>query len=271
LVEEPGLAAGLVQQLAPGESVSLNCPAPKLEKRDQVELKGTDTTWACTGKTGALFDRIESGGLPLGQLVFAIHQRIHGRDAWVESSRMVGLELQEQPEAWVLEAEVESPGVPDGPAGYRARVRAVVFKQLGLAQVRPLWVESLDARSWELAEAYWFCRSAIGGVADQDIVGGPGVPEYYRPAQFITDSKLGGCFGSLHQPGGWQVMFWTNPQGGIHPDSRLAVNQEMRSGKRWVAGPVPYLWVYGSSQTNAWKEFSKLSQQAEQGLMRVGK
>ena len=118
-------------------------------------------------------------------------------------------------------------------------------------------------------EAYWFCRSAIGGSADHDIVGGPEVPGYYRPAQFITDSKLGGCFGSLGQAPGWQVIFWTNPQGGIHPDSRFAVSQEMHSGKRWQAERVPFLWVYGSNRTKAWKEFSRLNQQSRNVVIRA--
>ena len=127
------------------------------------------------GKSGALFDRIESGGLVLGRLVFAVHQRVKGQDQWVESSRIIRLEMQTEPQAWVVEAEVENPGALEGPAGYRARVRAVVFKELGLALVRPLWVESLDARNWRLVEVFWFCRSAIGGSPENDVVGGPGV------------------------------------------------------------------------------------------------
>jgi hypothetical protein len=269
VVEGPGLVFGTVQTLAPGQSIGLNARALKLEKRNEVELQGADTTWISTGKTGAFFDRIESRGLSLGQLVFAVHQKVDGQDAWVESTKLIGLEMEEQPDAWVLEVEVEHPAALTGPAGYRARVRAVVFKQLGLALVRPLWVESVDSRSWQLMEVYWFCRSAIGGSADHDIVGGPEVPGYYRPAQFITDRNLGGCFGSLSQSLGWQVTFWTNPQGGIHPDSRFAVSQEMHSGKRWQADRVPFLWVYGSSQTEAWKEFSRLSQQSKEVVIRA--
>ena len=266
LVEDPELALGFVEKLAPGESLRLNALALKPEPRSQVELKGVDTTWVCSGKTGALFDRIESGGLVLGRLVFAVHQRIKGQDQWVESSRIRRLAMQTEPQAWVVEAEVEYPGASEGPAGYRARVRAVVFRELGLALVRPLWVESLDARDWQLVEVFWFCRPAIGGSPENDVVGGPGVPDYYRAAQFITDTKLGGCFGSLHQPDGWQVMFWTNPQGGIHPDSRLAVDQQMTPNRRWQPAAMPYLWVFGASRTDAWKEFSKLSQQAGQAL-----
>ncbi len=269
VLEKPGLVFGSLQTLAPGQSIGLNARALNLEKRTGLELKGADTTWACTGKSGSLFDRIESGGMSLGRLVFAVHQRVNGQEAWVESARVDDLEMEEQPDAWVVEAEVEHPAAASGPAGYRARVQAVVFKQLGLSLVRPLWVESRDSRSWHLVEVFWFCRSAIGGSPDQDIVGGPDVPSYYRRAQFITDSKLGGCFGSLAQSAEWQVTFWTNPQGGIHPDSRFAVDQEMQSGHRWQANGVSFLWVYGSSQVVAWKQFSKLSQQSKDLLIRA--
>lgn len=263
VMTKPGFVFGSVQTLTAGQSIGLDARALRLEKRADLELKGTDTTWICTGKGGSLFDRIESGGLSLGRLVFAVHQKVNGQDAWVESARIVDLEMEEQPDAWVIEAEVEHPAASSGPAGYRARVQAVVFKQLGLALVRPLWMESLDSRNWQLAEAFWFCRSAIGGSSDQDMVGGPDVPSYYRRAQFITDRRLGGCFGALSQSAGWQVTFWTNPQGGIHPDSRLAVDQAMSPGKRWHAEHVPFLWVYGSSRTEAWKQFSELSQQSK--------
>lgn len=269
VLEKPGCVLGTVVTLAPAQSIGLEAPALKLEKRNGIELHGADTTWAAAGNSGAIFDRIESRGLLLGRLVFAVHQRVNGQDAWVETTRLTDLQTQEQPDAWVVEASVEHPPALSGPAGYRARVQAVLFKRLSLALVRPLWVESLDSRPWRLAEAFWFCRSSIGGSTQHDIVGGPDVPGYYRRAQFITDSKLGGCFGTLAQSPDWQVMFWMDPQGGIHPDSRLAVDLEIGPGRRWQPDPVPFLWVFASNQPEAWKTFSQLSQQSKQVLIRA--
>jgi len=260
---------GTVQTLASGRSLGLNAKRLELKKQDQVELHGANASWVCTGKSGALFDGIESRGLQLGRLVFGVHQRLKGEDCWVESTRVTDLETEEQPDAWVVEAEVENGGGAGSSAGFRARVQAVVFKKLGLAFVRPLWIQSVDTRNWQLVEAYWFCRSEIGGSTDEDIVGGPGVPNYYRAAHFITDQELGGCFGSLGQPSGWEVTFWTSPQGGIHPDSRIAVGEQMYSGKRWEAERMPYLWVYASNEQGAWKHFSKLNQEASQLLVRA--
>jgi hypothetical protein len=264
VVEHGGSALGTVQTLSPGISTGLNVPAMPLKKQDRLDFNGGGTHWASSGKTGALFDRIECNGLELGKLVFAVHQQWEGKNRWTESSRVLSLETVEQPDAWVVEAEVEHPDNAGIEPGYRARVRAVVFKKTGLAMVRPLWVESLVEREWQLVEAYWFCRSSIGGSTEKDIVGGPGVPNYYRAAHFITDTERGGCFGSLHQPGGWEVIFWTNPEGGIHPDSRLDINKTMRQGERWEASETPYLWVYASKRADAWKDFARLNQNARQ-------
>jgi hypothetical protein len=266
LLENSDVVIGTVLSLAPGETAGIDPGANKLERRRRSVFRGTETTWTCTGETGALFDRIESGGLSLGRLVFAVHQKVNGQSYWVESARITTLETTEQPDAWVVEAQVEAPPTTSGPAGYRARVRAVVFKNYGLAMVRPLWVENLDAREWQLIEAYWFCRSEIGGSRAGDVVGGPQVPGYYRRAQFITDSEFGGCFGALGQLGAWQVTFWTNPQGGIHPDSRFTVDQLMSPAKRWEAGFMPYLWVYASSRHDAWKEFATMHQQSTRAI-----
>ncbi|MEI7730720.1 MAG: hypothetical protein WCO56_14195 [Verrucomicrobiota bacterium] len=266
IVETPQVIATL-QNTAPGERIKLTSPNNPIEKRERVELKSATTVWSCTRKGGSLFDSIQSGNLPLGRLAFAAHQKINGQDQWNEPERVAALELQDQRDAWVVEAEVERAAAASGPAGYRARLRAVVFKQLDLALVRPLWVENTDRRTWELAEAFWFCRSAIGGSAADDIVGGPSVPNYYRAAQFITDTKLGGCFGALDQAEGWRVTFWMNPAGGIHPDSRVTVNQELKTGERWTARNTPFLWVYASQNTNVWQDFSRLAKQSAQILM----
>jgi hypothetical protein len=262
VLEHSGSVAASLQSLAPGETSGIDAPAIKLQNRSRQVLAGAETTWTCTVGNGALFDPIESGGLHLGKLVFAVHQGVNGQSHWTESTRVTSLETAEQPDAWVIEAQVERAPARGGPAGFRARVRAVVFKEFGLALVHPLWVESLDTRDWTLIEAYWFCRSAIGGSSDADIVGGPQVPGYYRRAHFITDTNLGGCFGALGQISAWQVTFWTNPQGGIHPDSRFAVNRQMLPATRWNADNVPFLWVYASSRNDAWKKFADLHQQS---------
>ncbi len=52
-------------------------------------------------------------------------------------------------------------------------------------------------------------------------------------------------------------------------NSRLAVDQELRSSQRWEAARVPFLWVCGSSQAEAWKQFSKFSQQSMGVLIRA--
>ena len=119
-----------------------------------------------------------------------------------------------------------------------------------------------DSRPWQLADAFWFCRSAIGGSPADDVVGGPSVPNYYRPAQFCTDRKLGGCFGEVGQAGGWQTAFSVNPNGSIHPDTHWKVEQRLRPGQRWTAEGVAYLWIFAARQAADWHTAADRQQQA---------
>jgi hypothetical protein len=196
---------------------------------------------------------------------------LDGRDFWTEANRVVSLRAQQQADAWIVEAVVECAGSGSrGPGHFRAGLRAAVFKQGGLALVKPLWLENADPRPWELVDAFLFCRSAIGGSSADDVVGGANVPNYYRPAQFCTNSKLGGCFGALGQHDGWETSFWKDPGGQIHPDTRYKVEVKLRSGDRWAADGVPYLWVFALRNADGWQNVAGRRRQAE-GLLTAGK
>jgi len=229
-----------------------------LTETDRLTLKTAGTTWHAARGDGSLFDAIEADGLAVGRLAFAVHQQLGGRDFWTEANRVVSLRAQEQADAWAIEAVVEHAGTAGrGPGHYRAGLRATVLKQGGIALVKPLWVENTDARAWRLADAFWFCRSAIGGSTADDEVGGPKVPNYYRPAQFCTDSKLGGCFGALGQPNAWQIMFWKDAGGQIHPDIRYTVDRDLQPGQRWTPAEVPYLWVFALRSADGWRDVTR--------------
>lgn len=271
VIDGPPTVAALVSRLEPGHTQALAEPTATLAEVDRLELKTGDTTWLARRRDGSLFDAIHAGGLPLGRLVFAAHQRLEGRDCWTEANRVVSLRLQEQADAWLVEAVVEHAGPGGrGPAKFRAGLRAAVFKRGGIALVKPLWLENSDPRPWQLVDVFWFCRSAIGGATADDDVGGPSVPNYYRSAQFCTDRKLGGCFGVLGQPNGWRAAFWKDPGGGqIHPDTRWSVERQLRPGDRWTADGVRYLWILALRNAEGWHDVAARHQQAE-GLLTAG-
>jgi hypothetical protein len=129
--------------------------------------------------------------------------------------------------------------------------------------------ENSDRRPWRLVEAFWFCRSAIGGSAADDDVGGASVPNYYRAAQFCTDSKLGGCFGALGQPNGWETAFWKDPGGHVHPDTRWKVDAKLRPGDRWTADGVAYLWIFALRDAEGWHDVAGCHRLGE-GLLTAG-
>jgi len=263
VIDGPPLVAAFVSRLDPGQARRLGTPAAPLAEADRLELKAGGTTWSCHRRDGSLFDAIQAGDLLIGRLVFAAHQQLGGRDAWTEANRVVSLRAQEQADAWIVEAVVERSGSAGrGPAQFRAGLRAAVFKKGGIALVKPLWIENSDPRPWQLADAFWFCRSAIGGSAADDVVDGPSVPNYYRPAQFCTDRKLGGCFGALGQANGWKTTFWADPGGQIHPDTRWKVEINLRPGDRWTAEGVGYLWVFALRDAQGWHDVAARHRQA---------
>jgi hypothetical protein len=253
---------GTKQRCAGGTPLQPHAAA-HLTETDRLTLKAAGTTWHAAQGAGSLFDAIEAEGLVLGRLAFAVHQQSGGHDFWTEANRVVSLRVQEQADGWMVEAVVEFVGTAGrGPGQYRAGLRATVLKQGGIALVKPLWVENTDTRAWRLADAFWFCRAVIGGTATDDDVGGPKVPNYYRPIQFCTDTKLGGCFGALSPPDAWQVMFWKDAGGQIHPDTRWTVDRDLPPGQRWTAQEVPYLWVFSLRSADGWRDVTRRYGQA---------
>ena len=106
VVEAPQPVAAWLRQLAPGQTETLQPPGNGWTKPSRLELQADGVTWSGSCKDGNLFDHVQAGDLALGRLVFAIHQQIDGREEWTECDRIVSLQLQEQPDAWLVEAVV---------------------------------------------------------------------------------------------------------------------------------------------------------------------
>ena len=261
VLDGPQPVAAWLRQLAPGQTQKFQPPAGEWTKPDNLNLKTDGVTWAGSGRNGNIFDHIQAGELALGSLTFAVHRQLDRRELWTESDRILSLRLQEQPDAWLVEAVVGA-GETHSANSFRAAVRLAVFKHDGIVLAKPLWVENTGVRSWKLAEAYWFCRPAIGGSTEDDVAGSSNVPGYYRAAQFWTDSKLGGCFGAVGQSDGWRVTYWKKDPAEFHPDARLTVEQELPPGARWTANDAPYLWIFAGRDAAQWRKVAGLAQQA---------
>lgn len=268
VIEAAQPVAAWLRKLGPGQTETLPPPGAGWTKPDHLELQTEGVAWSGSGKEGNLFDHVQAGDLALGRLLFAIHQQMDGREQWTECDRIVSRQLQEQPDAWLVEAEV-SYGAAGAANSFRAAVRLAVFKHGGVVLARPLWVENTGARNWRLVEVYWFCRPAIGGSPADNVVGGAAVPDYYRRAQFWTHARLGGCFGALDPSGRWLVDYWQGPAGDFHPDARFPVGQVLPPGARWEAHDLPYLWIFASRDARQWEAVADLARQA-QTAVRLG-
>ncbi|MCC7492864.1 MAG: hypothetical protein IT204_10970 [Fimbriimonadaceae bacterium] len=265
---------GQPAQLAAGEAVAVP-PLGTAQEVPQVQLSSGDTAFRSAVGSGPLA-RLQAGELPLGDLAMAVHQRVDGHDQWVSADTVESLRIAENAAGWVVEAVVarresgpaitavdaagQAAAVPSGPATWRGATRLAIFRQGGLALVKPLWVESTDRRTWELVDAFFFCQPTIGGDRADDVKGGPDVPNYYLAAQFWTDRQRGGCFGAAGEEP-WRVMFWTDPGGGYHPDIYAAVNQNLAPRGRWTA-KLPPFWVYGAKDVAAWQAAAQRVQDA---------
>lgn len=250
--------------------------APELQPVAELKLEGP-VTWQAPGADGALFD-VAAGDLQLGRLAFALHQQIAGQHQWIAADQVESLQTAELPEATVVRAVVAYTGTGKpitavdeegqqaaqvtGPARYRAEVETVVFKQLGLALVRPLWVRSTDPREWDLVDAFWFCRPEIGGQTAGDQRGGPQVPNYYLKMNLWTDEQLGGAFGATSVNNTWNINFWADNGGGLHPDARQSVNVKLAPDGSWSNRDNSWLWVYGRRRMADFAEVEQLAQQA---------
>ena len=276
--------AAWITQLPPGGTLEV----PKVgapQAIDGLEMQTASVTWQCGQADGSLFERITARDLPLGQVYFAVHQRIAGHDQWVSTDAVESLSARTFADGWVIDAvvvrkgsgaaitAVDAEGKPaaptNEPASYRALVRAVVFKEGGLALVRPLWVESLDSRDWEAVDLFVFCRTAIGGNPADDMPGGANVPNYYLQGQLWSDEKLGGAFGVASTEGAWDVQFWVDPGGGRHPDARVTVEQALTKGQRFETPDVPYLWIFANRDADIWRSVVARQRQAT-GALQVG-
>jgi hypothetical protein len=52
-------------------------------------------------------------------------------------------------------------------------------------------------------------------------------------------------------------MFWKDPGGSIHPDTRWPVNTTLRPGQRWTADGVSYLWIFALRDADGWRDVAR--------------
>ena len=255
------LSAAWVDSIAPGRPVRLPAVRWQTAPSSQLTLKHRALRLTADSTAGHLLDAVVAqsaqGELPLGRLDFALHQIVNGANHWTTPNKLEERQLRGTTDGIaVLDLTVShiGSGSGNGPASYRAQVRAVFFKDQPLILVRPLWVESLDDRPWLLDECFVFCRPEIGGDRAGDRRGGADAPNYYRRAEYWTDGKSGGVFGAISPDESWDIHFWSDEGGGLHPDARRKVDLTLTKGKRWSADEWSYLWVYAlpsEDQVNA--------------------
>jgi len=81
------------------------------------------------------------------------------------------------------------------------------------------WVRSDDEQPWECPAYFHYLLPDF-----EAEVAGPDVPGYYRPFAAWRDGKSGTAIGAMGVvPGEFNVYFWKDERGGLHPDARRDV------------------------------------------------
>lgn len=234
-----------------------------------VEVAGA--RWRAAVGPGPLFGAVTAGDLPLGEVTIAMHQVIAGENQWVSADTVESIVRYGDAPVWDVVVALRGEGAPitavdqagvqaprrTGPARYRAAVRLSGHAELPVVTVQPLWVESLDERPWLLEEVFVFSRPSIAGNPDNDVAGGPGVPNYYLPSAFWTDPAAGGAFGAaVSGDSAWQLTFWKDEGGLFHPDTRLPVRQNLHQGQRVTVPEAPGAWLYALRNADRWRDLT---------------
>lgn len=191
------------------------------------------------GPGGAIFDRVSLRGengrewVEAGNYQAVLHVTAQGRDAWPHAAQVNAVEVREQTaEKLVLEVAVAGDAALPWKAGYR-----LTFERgLPSFQAQGLWVENAAAQAWHLGSYFHYLPSRIGGKAEDDEIGGPGVPNYWLKMSTWRDPGLRLHYGVIPPQRDERVScnFWKEGAS-AHPDCWRAIERELQPGERWTA------------------------------------
>lgn len=101
------------------------------------------------------------------------------------------------------------------------------------------WLRSDDEKPWECAGYFHYLLPEFAAeVADAN------VPGYYRPFAAWRDGKSGIAIGAMAvAPGDFNIYFWTDESGGLHPDASRDVGKRFEQGRVW-GEPQPEMVIF---------------------------
>ena len=111
---------------------------------------------------------------------------------------------------------------------YRTAYRFIIRPSQDWFLAQFLLIENIGARPLRIAEYYHYARTKPG-----DLLGEPGVPNYYLPCASWRDKATGSQFGvaALHSDD-FKIDFWIDQQDNPHPDARRTIDQDLDPGAR---------------------------------------
>lgn len=224
---------------------------------------------------GNIVDSITYKGTPMGRLNPLVWERRGGQDLWTQTVKTTRVEAFTGPVRTALQVWCES--APEQPSitavdneGRRARQRSVphhfrVAHRLGMAPDQAWFtdefvsLENLDKDEMELRGWFQYLLSAIGGDAEDDVEGGPQVPNYWMNLGAWRDEPTGLVLGAVPVPDErLHANFWKDPGGSQHADLRRAFDPSVlvAAAKTWREEPeVPPAFMFaGEAEHRPWSD-----------------
>jgi len=222
---------------------------------------------------GNVVDSVTYLGTAMGRLNPLIWERRAGQDLWTQTVRTSQVLAFSGPvraaiQVW-CESEPEQPSITavddqGAMAAQRARPHHFqVVHRVGLApgrssfgdqfvSVRNLGRDPMELRGW-----FTYLLSAIGGDSNDDVVGGPKVPNYWLNVGAWRDEPTGLTLGAVPTPDDRiACYFWRDPAGGQHADLRRAYEPsaflEPQKERREEPEAPPALIFAGRSDDRPW-------------------
>jgi len=258
--------------LTEGKKSAGTSPAPLLRVRRTTEglvIENGRLRLAYSNKTGCLLDKVELDGIELGRVSTLVWQK-PGGNVWTKPVRTRIVGLTTGPAAVSLEilseynagatthsapGEKSTEGTGSTRGSYTIRHIITVPPATPWFEVRALELKNTDAKDWMLWAHYICVFSKIGGTSEDDEVGGPDVPNYYRLIRGWFDPKNNLTYGVLlPKQGNYRAYFWTDKKGKEHPDLWQELKKLVRAGEtvRLARTPVFVFGVQGEREKRTW-------------------
>ncbi len=262
------VAVGLTDETAGPWSFDAKAAAAWKATSGDLALQGDES--------GEVIGAILWRGTYMARLNPLIHMAVAGQELWVPADGFVRASVCTGQVGAAVEMIVRKAGpkaitevnqktgqyapMQAAPEPFTVCHRILVPRQGGWARVQFAWLRNDGDRPMEVRDWFYFLRSAIGGDAENDEVGGPRVPNFFVPLGAWADPDRNLTVGLAVAPRPViHCYFWKDPGGGQHPDLRREFSPPLilKPGETYREPDAPPAFIFaGPDELETWNSAS---------------